>query len=49
MNVLVSAQNPALNPQLLINAIELYAPDLMPNGVQICRMEIFDAQGNVFR
>ena len=49
MNVLVSAQNPALNPQLLINAIELYAPELMPDGVQICRMEIFDAQGTVFR
>ena len=49
MDVLVCAQNPALNPQLLINAIELYAPDLMPDGVQICRMEVFDAQGNVFR
>jgi len=49
MNVLVSAQNPALNPQLLINAIEVYAPELMPDDVQICRMEIFDAQGNVFR
>jgi len=49
MNVLVCAQNPALNPQLLINAIELYAPELMPDAVQICRMEIFDAEGNVFR
>lgn len=49
MNVLVNAQNPALNPQLLINAIELYAPELMPDDVRIRRIEIFDAQKNVFR
>ncbi len=49
MNVLVNAQNPALNPQLLINAIELYASELMPDDVRIRRIEIFDAQKNVFR
>lgn len=49
INVLVNAQNPALNPQLLINAIELYAPEMMPSSVQIRRIEIFDAQKNVFR
>ena len=49
MSVLVCAQNPSLNPQLLVNAIELYAPQWMPDGVNICREEIYDAQGTVFR
>lgn len=49
MEVLVCAQNPSLNPQLLINAIELYAPHLSPDGVIIRREEVFDAEGNVFR
>ena len=49
MEVLVCAQNPSLNPQLLINAIELYAPHLAPDAVIIRREEVFDAEGNVFR
>jgi len=49
MDVLVCAQNPSLNPQLLITAIELYAPDLMPDGVSIRREQIYDANGEVFR
>lgn len=49
MEVLVCAQNPSLNPQLLVNAIELYAPHLTPDAVTICREEVFDAKGDVFR
>lgn len=49
MEVLVCAQNPSLNPQLLINAMETYAPHLMPDGVTILRKEIYDGSGNVFR
>ncbi|MBQ9968002.1 MAG: DUF2344 domain-containing protein [Oscillospiraceae bacterium] len=49
MQVLVCAQNPSLNPQLLVNAIELYAPHLAPDAVSIRREELFDAEGNVFR
>lgn len=49
MDVLVCAQNPSLNPQLLINAIELYAPHLAPDAVTIWREEVFDAKGEVFR
>lgn len=49
MVVFVCAQNPSLNPQLLINAIEIYAPSLMPDGVCICREEIYDADGVIFR
>ena len=49
MDVLVCAQNPSLNPQLLINAIEIYAPELMPDAVKIRRMEVYDTEGQVFR
>ena len=49
MDVLVCAQNPSLNPQLLINAIELYAPELMPDHAEIERIEVYDADGSVFR
>jgi len=48
-DVLVCAQNPSLNPQLLISALEIYAPQWKPDGVFCKRMEIYDAAGNVFR
>jgi len=48
-NVLVCAQNPSLNPQLLVSALEIYAPQWKPDGTYIKRMEIYDAAGNVFR
>ena len=48
-NVLVCAQNPSLNPQLLVSALELYAPQWKPDGSVCVRTEIYDAQGNVFR
>ena len=48
-NVLVCAQNPALNPQLLVSALEIYAPQWKPDGVFCKRMEIYDAEGTVFR
>lgn len=49
MEVLVCAQNPSLNPQLMITALELYVPELAPDYVAIRREEIFDANGEVFR
>lgn len=49
MDVLVCAQNPSLNPQLLLNALELYAPELAPNHSTIKRLEVYDAEGKVFR
>ena len=49
MDVLVSAQNPSCNPQLLGNAIEAYLPDMKPDFVRIKRIEIYDEQGNLFR
>lgn len=49
MEVLVCAQNPSLNPQLLVNALEVYAPELSPDHSTIRRLEVYDAAGTVFR
>lgn len=45
----VCAQNPALNPMLIISAIERYLPEYKPDFSRCRRVEIFDAEGNVFR
>ena len=49
MEVVVSAQNPALNPQLLLTAVEVYEPELMPDYSTVKRLEIYDTEGSVFR
>lgn len=49
IDCMVSAQNPPLNPMLLVNAIERYLPEVKPDFAKCRRIEIFDAQGNVFR
>lgn len=49
MEVLVCAQNPSLNPQMLVNAIEVYAPEMMPDHTVVKRLEIYDEEGRVFR
>ena len=48
-DVLVCAQNPSLNPQLLISAIEHYLPEYAPSFARIHRVEIFDKDDAVFR
>lgn len=45
----VSAQNPALNPMLLVSAIERYLPNYAPDGVKCRRLEMLAADGTVFR
>lgn len=45
----VSAQNPALNPMLLVSAIERYLPDSRPDFARCRRVEVYDANGEVFR
>ena len=47
--VVVQAQNPGLNPQLLERAIANYLPELMPDFVRVRRRELLDAEGNIFR
>ena len=45
----VCAQNPSLNPQLMVNAIEMELPDLRPDFTKISRREVIDPNGNIFR
>lgn len=45
----VCCQNPSLNPMQLAAAIEQYLPECRPDFAHCCRMEIYDANENVFR
>ena len=47
--VVVQAQNPGLNPQLLEKAIAAYLPELTPDFVRVRRKRILDADGADFR
>ena len=47
--VVVQAQNPGLNPQLLERAIANYLPELTPDFVRVRRRKLLDADGKIFR
>ena len=47
--VVVQAQNPGLNPQLMEKAVERYAPELTPDFTRVRRLELLDAEGKIFR
>ena len=49
LELLVCAQNPSLNPQLLGNAIERYCPAVTPDFAYTQRLEVFDDEGRIFR
>ena len=49
LDAVVSAQNPGLNPALLVTAAEVHLPRLAPDFAQVRRMELLDAEGGVFR
>ena len=49
LDVRVCAQNPSLNPQLLAQAVEKYLPAVKPDFAFSRRLEIYDANGEVFR
>ena len=49
LDCIVSAQNPPLNPILLVTAIERYLPALRPSFAKCRRIEMLDAAGEVFR
>ena len=49
VNVLVAAQEPSLNPLLLITAIERYQPECAPDFAICRRVEVYDRGGAVFR
>ena len=45
----VTAMNPALNPQLLVTAVETHLPQYAPDFSAVHRIEVYDAEGKVFR
>ena len=49
LTVRVCCQNPSLNPMQLSAAIMKYLPDLKPDFVRCCRVEVYDTKENVFR
>ena len=49
LDCVVSAQNPPLNPILLVTAIERYLPALRPSFAKCRRIEMLNAAGEVFR
>lgn len=48
-SVIVSAQNPGLNPAYLVQAIERELPEFAPDFVRVRRKELYDAEMNIFR
>ena len=49
VEAVAAAQNPTLNPMLLVTAIETYLPEYKPAQVRCRRLEIYDAEGKPFR
>ena len=49
IETVLSAQNPGLNPQLLIEAIRTYLPEYSPDFAAAARLEVLDDKNNTFR
>lgn len=49
LETVICAQEPALNPQYLIRAIERYAPECTPDFFKAHRVEVYDENMQVFR
>ena len=49
IEVLGSAQNPTLNPLLLVTAIETHLPACKPDSVRCRRLDLYSEDGTVFR
>ena len=49
IEAVVAAQNPTLNPLLLVTAIETWLPEYRPDLVRCRRLELYDADMQVFR
>ena len=45
----ISAQEPTLNPDLLIQAMRQLQPELAPDFAEFTRLETYDAEHNIFR
>lgn len=49
LHALICCQNPTLNPMQLSAAVIKYLPDLTPDFIRCRRLEIYDAEENIFR
>lgn len=49
IEAIISAQEPTLNPDNLVNALKQLMPELAPNFAQFHREEVYDAEMKVFR
>lgn len=49
LQAMVCCQNPSLNPVQIVAAIERYVPQFTPDYATTKRVEIFDAQKQIFR
>ena len=45
----ISAQEPTLNPELLVSALTQLAPELAPDFAEFTRTEVYDAGMKIFR
>lgn len=49
MDCIICCQNPTLNPNQLTLAIATFAPEHVPSFSKCTRLEVYDAQQNIFR
>ena len=49
LNAVICCQNPTLNPAQLVSAISKYLPELEPSFSRCSRIEVYDADGKIFR
>lgn len=49
LQALVCCQNPSLNPMQLVAAVERYLPQCQPDHAVCCRIELYDANKEIFR
>ena len=49
LDAVICAQNPTLNPQMLIAAIEQFRPQFQPDFAKCTRLEVLDTDGATFR
>jgi len=46
---IISAQEPTVNPDLIVNCIKKYLPDLSPDFAKFTRIETYDSELNLYR
>ncbi len=49
IKAVISAQEPTLNPEHLVNALNQLAPELSPDFAAFTRTQLYDADMNIFR